>query len=593
MNTGYSNWVDRQLGRMTLDQKIGQLMVFGFCGPVITPDVIELIQKYHVGGLRISQKFRMMTLAHDLKPGTVPTPAVKRSLHLPAGRHRDFAYHSRPVHCTAAEYAATLNRLREAALDRPLGIPLHLTIDQEGSASDDLLSGQRLFPHPMGYAAAGDPDLAYRSALCVGRQARALGVNMIHSPVLDVNTNPDNPEIGTRAYSDDPQTVARFAVQTMKGLQAAGLVTTGKHFPGRGDSACDAHWSLPTVETDAETLRRVHLEPYRTLIAAGLDAVMIANSSYPALGVSDRPAVVDSGIVTDLLRGELGFEGVITTDNMMMGGVLERFEISDAAVRCLQAGCDLILLRDESPLRLSVIDAVRDAVADGRLTEARIDASVQRILKMRWKMGLLADGGRVDAAHAGRLFNDPDVVRTATEAADRTVLCLRDKDRLLPLDPAQKVLLVEQIFPTHAFANDMYSHPGLLWEQMCRISAAVGSVEIPFAPHAADTARVLRRIPEADVLVMTNYYYHKAASSVSDLIRKAQAFGKPVIVVSNTPYAFGAPKDFPSVVVCFNPGAPEHLAAVARMLYAKPERTLQSPPVGANAAADVVLLNKS
>jgi beta-N-acetylhexosaminidase len=573
VTTQQDRWIDDLMGRMNLDQKIGQLLVFGFCGPVITPDVIEMLQKYQIGGLRISQKFRAMTLFNDVKPGTQPCEQILRSMHTPTGKNRDYAYIHSPVGCSAQEYARSLNQLRDYAMDRPLGIPIHLTIDQEGSASDDLLSDQRLFPHPMGYAAAQDPDLAYRAALCIGKQARAIGANMIHSPVLDVNTNPRNPEIGTRAFSNDPRIVTEYALAMMRGFRETGLAATGKHFPGRGHSSTDAHWSLPSVDLDEDTLRKVHIWPYKQLIAAGLDAVMIAQSSYPALGTGDIPAAVCSRIVTDLLRGEIGFEGVITTDNMMMGGVLEKYEMSEAIIQCLQAGCDLILTRDETPLRLKIIQSLHDAVKDGRLTESRIDESVQRILRMRWNMGLADNGGKVDAEKAGQPFHDPVVMATAVEAAEKTVLRLRDQQSLMPLKTGQRVLLVEQIFPTHSFANNMYSHPGLLWEQMCQFSDNVASVEIPYVPTAKDVERVMRRVHEAEVLVMTNYYYHKAASSITDLVRQVRKRSKPVVVVTSTPYQFGAPEDFPTVIVCFNPGGPENLRAVAKVLYGKLEPT--------------------
>ena len=149
-------WVDDLLGKMTLEQKIGQKFVFGFAGPIITPDIVEIIKKYHVGGLRISLKFRTLTLLHDVKPGSKPDETVYRSLAYPEKKNKDYADPRQCVACTPNEYAETLNKLRDCALDRKLGIPLHFTIDQEGNGSDDLINGQRLFPHPMGFVAAGD-----------------------------------------------------------------------------------------------------------------------------------------------------------------------------------------------------------------------------------------------------------------------------------------------------------------------------------------------------------------------------------------------------------------------------------------------------
>lgn len=576
--TESKKWVDTLLGKMTTEQKIGQLLVFGFCGPVVTPDVVDMIRKYHVGGLRISQKFRVATLLNDQKPGTEPDEITLQSLHYPHGNNRDYAYTKHCTNATPQEYAQTLNILRDVSLERKLGIPIHFTIDQEGSACDDLLSGQRLFPHPMGYAASNSPEIAYKAALSIGKQARALGVNMIHSPTLDVNTNPRNPEIGTRAYSDKPEEVVRYALQSLKGFSESGLICTGKHFPGRGESESDAHWGLPVVTVDREELYNTHIMPYRPLIDAGLPAIMMAHCCYQCIGVTEDPAGMSRELIQNILRAELDFKGVITTDNMMMGGILKKYEMSEAIVKMVIAGCDLILCRDESPIRIKIIESLTEAVRAGRLTEQRLDEAVERILIMRWNMGLAENGGKVDDQKAADPINDPFVVEAAKEAADKSVLLIRDEAKLLPLDPDKKILLVEQIFPTHEFSNNMYSHPGLLWDEMCKLSDNVASVEIPYVPGEMDKERIYRRLHEADVIVTTNYYYHKNACAISDVVRRIIAKSKkPVVVVTNTPFELGAPKDFPVVITSFNPGGRENLNAVARVLYGKLVPTAQVP----------------
>jgi len=570
-------WVDELLGKMTLEHKIGQMMVFGFAGPVITPDIIDMIKKYHVGGLRICLKFRTQTLLHDLKPGTKPDNNILRSLVHPYGNHIDYADPSHCTSCTPKEYAEVLNRLRDYALDRDLGIPIHFTIDQEGNGSDDLINGQRLFPNPMGLTAAGEPDLAYRVAKAIGMQARALGANMIHSPVVDVNTNPKNPEIGTRAYSDNQDQVIEYALQSLKGFNDTGLIATAKHFPGRGESEADAHWGLPSVNVDKETMYNVHLSPYSALIEAGIPAIMIAQCCYPALGVNDIPASTSAKLIKELLREELKFDGVITTDNMMMGGILQRFEIREAVVRVIEAGNDLVLYRDESAQRPRIINAVLTAVKDGRISEQQIDKSVERILKMRWEMGLVENGGKVKADNAAQPIDDPFVVKTAQEAAEKSVLLLRDDKNILPLNPDQNILLVEQVFPTHRMANNMACHPGMLWEEMSQESPNVGSVEIPNLPTKFDWERVLKRIDEADIIVSTNYYYHKAAASNSALIREIQKTGKPVVVISNNPYEFATPRDLPTVITVFTAGGRENLNAAVRVIYGRLTPTAKIP----------------
>lgn len=574
-------WIDTTLGQLSLDQKLGQLLVFGFCGPVVTPDIEDLVRHHHLGGVRISQGFRALTLAHDIKPGTEPRDWALRSLHRPLGLNRDISGARLPVHCTPAEYATNLNRLRILAMDRPGGVPIHFTIDQEGSGSDDLLFGTRLLPHPMGLAASGDPANAYRAARAISRMARGVGVNMIHSPMIDVNTNPNNPEVGTRAYGDRADTVVRFSLESLRGFDEGGLIATGKHFPGRGESAADAHWGLPVVDLDRDTLESVHIEPYRHLIEAGLPSIMMAHSRYPALSDSQDPASCDPRIVQDYLRGVLGFEGVITTDNMMMGGLLQRYELCEAVLRVLQAGCDLVLLRDESPIRWKIPVYLREAVARGDLSEAQIDASVERILAMRWRMGIVENGGLVDPA-AADLFNDPEVVATAEDLAANCTIQVRDGQQALPVAADAKVLLIEQVFPTQERIANMYSHPGLLWDELGRVLDHVGTVEIANVPTEADAARVRRRLAEDeyDVIVATNYYYHKAASSNTPLVREAIATGKPVVVVSNTVYAFGVPDDVQTAITCFNPGGREQMRVVAEAIAGTRTLTATVPVCG-------------
>ncbi|MCL2043158.1 MAG: hypothetical protein FWG89_03365 [Treponema sp.] len=577
MKTGKEKWIDDLMGAMDIRQKVGQLMVFGFCGTGITPDVAELITKYHVGGLRISNRLRCLTIFNDIKPGEQPDECTQRSLIKPSGKNRDYALVKNCTSATAGEYAGVLNTLRGFALERKNGIPLHFTVDQEGNGNDDMLFGQRLFPGPMGLAASGDTDLIYRAALAVGRQVRALGVNMMHSPCLDVNTNPKNPEIANRAYSDNPADVTKYALATLKGLQEMNIIATGKHFPGRGESEADAHWGLPSVNLDRDTLLAGHAAPYKALIDAGLPAIMFAHCCYPALGVSDIPAGMSKDLIHNFLRAELGFEGVITTDNMIMGGILKQYEMSDAVVEVLAAGCNLVLMRDESPIRIKIIEKVLDAVKSGRLSENLIDDSVKRILGMRWDMGITENGGIVDQASADAILRDETVNKTADEAARKCALVLRDREKLLPIKPDENVLLVEQIFHTHWEANNFYCHPGMLWEAMCTISPNVHSVEISTTPSEEEINRVRARLGEADTVVFTNYYNHKSPSNYNDFIEEIHRSGKKLILVSNTVYELTNPPGVPTVIVAGTPAGRENLNVIAQILYGNINATAQSP----------------
>lgn len=554
-----NRWVDQSLGAMNLNQKIGQLMVFAHYGTFITPDVEEMIRKYHVGGLRIAQKF-------------APGCGDYRS----AGKEAGNGVFDRPatmprIACTAEEFARTLNTLREMAMDRSGSIPLHTAFDQEGEGADFLFE-QRFFPFPMGQAASGDPDLAYRIALALGRQTHALGANMIHSPVLDVNTEPTNPEIGPRSYGEDPDTVTRFALASLLGFSEAGIAAAGKHFPGRGHSNTDAHFGLPEIGLDRDTLMAMHVAPFKALIDAGMPCIMAAFTAYPALAASGRPGAVCPEIITELLREELGFTGVVTSDNIQMGGLLSCYnnDMGEAAVNCLIAGCDLILCRAYDSQRIHVLESVKRAVCDCRYPESQLDVSVKRILEMRWKMGLVQNGGVVDAVRAGDAFRDPDVIGLAEEAAARSTVLLRDRKSLLPLSLDKSVLLIEQIHHFHSFVNNTYSHPGMLWEEMRKLSPNVEIVAVQEKITEEDMVVALQRAKQADIIVSTSYYNYRSHAIMIPFLEKLRETGKPLVVVSNMPYPkFGVPEWVDSAVVSFCPSGRENLSAVADILFGK------------------------
>lgn len=560
-------WIDQTLGALSLEQKIGQLMVFPHYGTFVTPDVVELIRDYHVGGLRIAQKFAPgVTYSDKARSGGEPLAKL------------DYNIFDRPdqldrISCTASEFARTLNELRDIAMDRPGGVPLHTAFDQEGEGAD-LLFEQRMFPFPMGQAASGDPTLCYEIALALGRQTRAVGANMIHSPVLDVNSDPCNPEIGPRAYGDRAEIVSRYALESLRGFSDAGIAATGKHFPGRGHSTADAHFGLPEIDLPRDQLMREHVEPFRALIEAGLPCIMAAFTAYPALGAAGIPAATSREIVTALLRGELGFKGVVTTDNVQMGGLLSKYDMGEAVVRCLIAGCDLVLCRAYTRQRYQLLTAVKDAVKSGRYREDQLDASVGRILTLRWKMGLVANGGKVDAEAAGDSFRNPAFSQLAENAAQRSTVLLRDRTQQLPLPLNKKILLVEQVHHFHSFINNTYCHPGMLWQEMRQHSDHISVVAVNEKLTEADLQRVRARVEEADIIVSTSYYNYRSHAIMIPYLEELRATGKPLIVLSNTPYeAFGVPAWVDTALVSFCPSGRENLRVASEILFGKRSAT--------------------
>lgn len=592
------SWVESIFSSLSPQQKIGQLMVFAHYGSFITPDVRNLISRYHVGGFRISQKFppgsaehraalRPIAFGVDEQSGTgekLPPNAeyLRRSAHGPGEDCFDRG-NIPAIACGAGDFASALNELRDLSVASGNPAGLHFAFDHEGEFGDFCFQTTRNFPNPLGLHACGDPRLAYEVGLAIGIQARALGANFIHSPVLDVACNPANPEVGTRAFGATADAVTLFGLQSYRGLSEAGLVAAAKHFPGRGDSVSDAHFGLPVVTASREEMWDVHLAPYRALIEDGLPAVMAAFSAYPHLessGARDIPAATSKHIITGLLREKMGFDGVITTDNCQMGGLLERYEIGEAAVRCLQAGCDIVLFRAYTPARLRVLQAVENALADGTYSETDFNRSVKRILAMRYDMGLNNGGGKVSVERAVEIFHDPGVVETAKKAASKTITLLRDVAGLLPLQASQKVLLVEQAHALHLFQNSPYCHPGVLWKHLSALSENVSTVLVMEQPTEDDKEAVRRRMGEADVIVATNYYNYRGGTPMEPFLRELHESGKPLVVVTNNPFAaFGAPAWAGTVMVNFGISSGEGNEATARALIGleKPRGHLNFP----------------
>ena len=370
-----------------------------------------------------------------------------------------------PPWASPEQYAAMLNELRDLAAQRDPAIPLHMIVDQEGDTSRDFARGGVVqFPSSMGLVAGNSVERAYQVAVAVSRQMKASGLDMIHSPVVDVNINPKNPEIGYRAYSDDPEIVAEYAIAQLKGFKENKVIAAAKHFPGRGDSATDAHHACPVLNVDADRFDKIELYPYKRLIDAGIDAIMVAHCLYPHID-PDQISTVSRRVVTGILRDQLGFEGMITTDSITMGALIDRYGIGEACARALDAGADIILMKAENRWRGEMFYTIRKWVESGRIKADELDDKVRRILAIKKQYGLFDDMGRVDASKAAAPYRDKLVVETSKAAAQHAILVARDELKALPLDRSKRVLLINQQY-TLKTPNDIHDHPGLFGQLM-------------------------------------------------------------------------------------------------------------------------------
>jgi beta-N-acetylhexosaminidase len=296
------------------------------------------------------------------------------------------------------------------------------------------LGGATLFPQNMAIGAARDDSLAYQVGRITALEARALGVHIAFAPVMDVNNNPANPVIGVRSFSEDPQLVARLGSAMIRGMQDNGLVATAKHFPGHGDTEVNSHLGLPVVSVSRERLDRVELLPFGAAIRSGVGMVMTAHMALPAVTGDSTPATLAPAVMRDLLRRDLGFQGILSTDAMDMRGVLATMGLAEATKRAVEAGNDVILMPPDIP---AAIDAIVAGVREGRYSEARVDSSVRRLLELKERLDLHRNR-YVDLDKVRSVVGDATHLATAQRVAERGITLVKDGQRLVPLQLAPR-----------------------------------------------------------------------------------------------------------------------------------------------------------
>ena len=392
-------WVERTLTGLTLRQKIGQLImpwVLGDFAPEGSPShdrILEYIEDQGIGGVIMS----------------VGSPTEV------AAKLNDFQAHS------------TIPLLVAADLETGAGFRMRGAVHMPGTIE---LGGATDFPSLMAVGATADPQLAYEMGRITAREARAVGIHIPFAPVLDVNNNPDNPIINVRSFGENPEEVAGLGAAFVRGVQENGAIATGKHFPGHGDTEIDSHLGLPVIPHSRARMDSVELFPFARAIEAGMGAVMTAHISVPSLdgGVGD-PSTLSSAVLTDLLRNEMEFDGLLFTDAMDMSAISRAHSPEEASVRAIEAGADVILM---PPSVERAVEGIAVAVESGRIDASRIDASVRRILETKKQMGLDTDRA-VQIDQIGQVVGIPAHTQVAAEIAERSITLLHNGGNLLPL----------------------------------------------------------------------------------------------------------------------------------------------------------------
>ncbi|MFD9029763.1 glycoside hydrolase family 3 protein, partial [Streptomyces sp. NPDC059567] len=397
----------RLISRMSLEEKVGQVFVMRVYGHSATaPDqadidanlteigvrtAAELVEKYHVGGVI----------------------------------YFAWAHNTRDPH----QIAELSNGIQRAGLAQPTPLPLLISTDQEHGIVCRVGKPATLMPGAMALGAGGSHSDARKAAQIAGAELAAVGIRQNYAPVADVNVNPANPVIGVRSFGSDPQAVSDLVAAQVKGYQRAGIAATSKHFPGHGDTATDSHYGLPTITHTREQWAELDAPPFRSAISAGIDSIMTAHIVVPALDPNEDPATLSHPILTGILREQLGYDGVVVTDSLGMEGVRTKYGDDRVPVLALKAGVDQLL----NPPKLDIAwNAVLQAVKNGELTEARLDESILRILRLKAKLGLFRKPF-VTAAGVDRTVGTAAHLAQADRIAEETTTLLLNEGGFLPI----------------------------------------------------------------------------------------------------------------------------------------------------------------
>jgi beta-N-acetylhexosaminidase len=525
-------WAERTFAELTLREKAGQLImpwVLGDYAPEGSASherVAEYVHNQGIGGVIMS----------------VGTPLEV------AAKLNDLQGH------------AKIPLLVGADLETGAGFRMRGAIYMPGSID---LGGATQFPSLMAVGASGDERLAYEMGRVTAIEARAVGIHVPFAPVLDVNNNPLNPIINVRSFGESVLDVSRMGIAFVHGVQENGAIATGKHFPGHGDTEIDSHVALPVIRHDRARMDSVELRPFKEAIDAGIGAIMTAHISVPSMNGGIRePSTLSSLVLTDVLRDEMGFDGLIFTDAMDMSAIARQHSAGEAAVRAVEAGADVILM---PPDVARAIEGIVQAVESGRLSEARIDASVMRILRTKESLGLHADRF-VPLDRIGSLVGIPEHTAVADEVAERSITLLKNEGDLLPLRGTRSASVLSVSFRRQSDLLSARYFNRSLRETYPRLS----SVDVDSDADSSMYANVLRRVRGQNLVVISTYSSYAGAvdalEQLAEFVHQVDRTGVPYVVISfGNPYLITSFPEAQAYMLAWN-GSEASQKAAARAL---------------------------
>lgn len=491
---------------MTLEQKIGQMIVAGFPSKEYDSHVEELI-KNKIGNIILFLR----------------NVSDKESL-------------------------AELNNKIQKAMVENTGVPAFITIDQEGGMVTRIYEGATFLPGNMAFGAAQDKEALQKAGEISGTELRALGINFNLAPVLDVNNNSSNPVIGVRSYSDDPEVVAECGINVIKGLQSKGVVATAKHFPGHGDTDVDSHLALPIVPHAMERLEKVELYPFKKAIENGVDAIMSAHVLFPAIESEKLPGTLSHKVLTGLLREKMDFKGLIMTDCMEMKAIADFYGTTKAAVMAINAGADLICVSHHLDLQLGTFEEIKAAVLNGELLESRIDESVARILSMKEKYNLF-NKPFADMEEVNTIVGSKEHLEFARGISEKSVTIVKDDRNLLPVK-SKNIMIIATEAVILTGADDSIRKRTTFAEA---VQEALGgeAYNICLNPSEVEIADLVTKAESKDLIIVGSYNA-SLNKGQGQLVRELLKVNKNIVVAAlRIPYDINSFEEVPSYICAY------------------------------------------
>ncbi len=523
-------WAERILNKLTLREKIAQMMVYHMNMRFLNEEnpkwkeITSLLQTDGIGG----------------------------------------------IHIWFGDAGTSLTLLNE--IQRRSKLPILVDADIENGVNRRFPEGTDL-PPLMAIAATGSSHFAYEAGKIAALESRALGIHWNFSPVTDVNNNPNNPIINTRSFGEDPDVVGEYAVQFMKGLQDNGMLATAKHFPGHGDTETDSHTSLATIPSDSTRLWSLELKPFQTVIDAGIDAVMVAHVHAPDLQPNaNLPATLSPFWVTGVLRDKMGFKGVIVTDSMTMGGVTRNYSDPYALIKAINAGCDFIL--QNYNLKGS-IDIVEDAVQKGIISEGRIDAAALKMLKMKEKIGL-HEQRFIFMEEARKVLGNKIFKESANEIATKSITLVKNENNILPLTLEKNEELI--VIDIYDYPND--HDESVTTKNLKRSGLKIRSLQVDESDSTFYYESILKNIPNNAPIILNSFASPSAWKNriflpdhQMEFIHKLNQISTRVLLISfGNPYLIQGLPETPAYV-CAWKGSTVMQKAMVKTLLGKDDFT--------------------